>query len=77
MAALAGQGLALGRLALIEPLVTEKRLAVLKAAGAEYANDYAYWLIEAERKPRADAARVSEWIKAEAAAVDMALADIC
>jgi DNA-binding transcriptional LysR family regulator len=65
-AALAGQGLALGRLELIQPLIDEGRLVRLAAPGPEPTTTHAYWLIRAEEQPRADVRRVVAWIEAEA-----------
>lgn len=63
-AALAGQGLALGRLPLLQPLLDEGRLAVVDPARTQ--TDYAYWLLQAETSPRAAVRRVAEWIADEA-----------
>ena len=63
-AALAGQGIALGRLPLLQPLVDESRLVAVDAARIE--TDYAYWLIQAEASPRAGVRRVADWIAGEA-----------
>ncbi len=65
-AALAGQGIALGRLPLLQPLVDEGRLVVVDPARTE--TDYAYWLMQAEASPRDAVRRVAEWIRAEAGA---------
>jgi DNA-binding transcriptional LysR family regulator len=65
-AALAGQGLALGRLPLLQPLLDEGRLVVVDPARIE--TDYAYWLLQAEASPRAAVCRVAEWIADEAGA---------
>ncbi len=67
-AALAGQGVALGRLALIQPLLEEGRLVPLAPAGQAEGTGHAYWLIQAEAHPRQDVRRVAEWIEAEAQA---------
>ena len=63
-AALAGQGVALGRLPLLQPLIDEGRLVVVDTARTE--TDYAYWLMQAEATPRAAVRRVAEWIAEEA-----------
>ena len=47
-AALEGQGIALGRIALIEPLLSRGRLIAVGGAGADQAHGYAYWLVQAE-----------------------------
>ena len=48
-AALEGQGIALGRIALIEPLLSERRLVAVGGADSDHARGYAYWLVQAER----------------------------
>ena len=63
-AALAGQGLALGRLPLLQPLLDEGRLVVIDAARTE--TDYAYWLLQADASPREAVRHVAAWIAAEA-----------
>lgn len=65
-AALAGQGIALGRLALVQPMLADKRLVALDAGNQAQPSGYAYWLICAEAEPREDVLHVMEWIKAEA-----------
>jgi LysR family glycine cleavage system transcriptional activator len=68
-AALIGQGIALGRLALVQPMLADKRLAVLDAGGQDLSSGYAYWLVLGDAPPRADVRDGIEWIKAEAALV--------
>ena len=63
-AALAGQGVALGRLPLIQPLLDEGRLVVVDPART--ATDYAYWLLQADAAPRAAVRHVAAWIMDEA-----------
>jgi LysR family glycine cleavage system transcriptional activator len=65
-AALAGQGVALGRLELIQPMIDEGRLVRLAAPKPGALTTHAYWLIRAEEQPRADVRRVAAWIEAEA-----------
>jgi LysR family glycine cleavage system transcriptional activator len=67
-AALAGQGVALGRLPLIQPLLDEGRLVVVGPAGRRTETPYAYWLIRAEAEPRRAVRRVAELSEAEARA---------
>lgn len=69
-AAVAGQGIALGRVALVEPMLADKRLVVVDGGKQEHANGYAYWLIQADMEPREDVLDVIDWIKSEAAKVD-------
>ncbi|RZT36682.1 LysR substrate-binding domain-containing protein [Cupriavidus agavae] len=68
-AALAGQGVALGRLELIEPLLAGGQLHVLTTAGAAMPSPNAYWLIHATEQPRDDVRHVAAWIREEAARV--------
>lgn len=73
-AALAGQGVALGRLELLQPLLASGQLARLPnpteaADHALRASPYAYWLLQAETAPRADVRSVAAWVQAEAQAV--------
>ena len=63
-AALAGQGIALGRLPLLQPLIDEGRLIVVDPARTE--TDYAYWLLQANPSQRTAVRRVAEWIADEA-----------
>ena len=72
-AALAGQGVALGRLELLRPLLDEGRL-VRAAPGPGSESSHAFWLIGAEAAPRAAVRRVRDWIAAEALAAPGPLA---
>ncbi|MDL2338390.1 MAG: LysR substrate-binding domain-containing protein [Pseudomonadota bacterium] len=65
-AALAGQGVALGRLALIQPLLDDGRLVMLDSVKNPSRTTHAYWLIRASDKPREEVRRVADWIEAEA-----------
>ena len=71
-AALEGQGIALGRIALIEPLLSQGRLVAVGGADADHAHGYAYWLVQADPTPRDDVQVVLDWIKAEAQGVEFA-----
>ena len=64
-AALAGQGVALGRLPLLQPLLDDGRLVAVDPARTE--TDYAYWLLQADAAPRAAVRTVAQWIAREAA----------
>lgn len=64
-AALAGQGVALGRLELVRPLLEQGKLA-LASALPPVASDYGYWLIQRRDDIGADAAVVGAWIRDEA-----------
>jgi DNA-binding transcriptional LysR family regulator len=74
-AALEGQGIALGRIALIEPLLVQGRLVAVGGADADHARGYAYWLVQADPTPRDDVQVVLDWIKAEAQGVELRLED--
>lgn len=65
-AALAGQGVALGRLELIQPLLDEKRLVRVAAPEPAQSSGHAYWLIQAEDEPREEVRHVAAWLAAEA-----------
>src|SRR5580692_8325893 len=74
-AALEGQGIALGRIALIEPLLSQGRLVAVGGADADHARGYAYWLVQADPTPRDDVQVVLDWIKAEAQGVELRVED--
>ncbi|WP_321954886.1 LysR substrate-binding domain-containing protein [Paraburkholderia bannensis] len=68
-AALAGRGIALGRLALVEPMLADGRLVAIREAAEPRPPEptgYAYWLHQADATPRADVSAVVEWILEEA-----------
>jgi LysR family transcriptional regulator, glycine cleavage system transcriptional activator len=75
LAALEGQGIALGRVALIEPLLFQARLVAVGGADSDHAQGYAYWLVQADPTPRDDVNVVIDWIKAEAHGVEARLED--
>ena len=62
-AALAGQGVALGRQNLIEPLLAEGRLISLATSQKHSGEEYAYWLVVADQQPREDVRIVADWIQ--------------
>jgi DNA-binding transcriptional LysR family regulator len=66
-AALAGQGVALGRLPLLQPLIDDGRLVVIDPVLTE--TEYAYWLLQADTSPREAVRHVAAWIAEEAALV--------
>jgi DNA-binding transcriptional LysR family regulator len=68
-AALAGQGVALGRLALVGNLLAEGRLA-LATARPPVATDHGYWLLERAGAGSRALSAVRDWILAEAAATN-------
>jgi DNA-binding transcriptional LysR family regulator len=67
-AALAGQGIALGRLELIQPLLDDGRLVLMAPPRLRPRTSHAYWLIRAEREPREAVRGVAAWIASEAQA---------
>jgi LysR family transcriptional regulator, glycine cleavage system transcriptional activator len=75
LAALEGQGIALGRVALIEPLLFQGRLIAVGGADSDHAQGYAYWLVLADPTPRDDVNVVIDWIKTEARGVEARLED--
>lgn len=72
-AAVAGQGIALGRLALIEPMLADGRLVALASVAQEVATQHAYWLIQVNADVRRDVADVVNWIRNEAMEPEAAL----
>ena len=68
-AATAGQGLALGRRALVESMLGDGRLVALDWGGEPLRSAHAYWMLVGGDAARPDVARVAEWIRAEALAV--------
>lgn len=65
-AALVGQGIALGRLALIEPMLADGRLVALNEDLEEQPQGYAYWLIYSDSTENHDLQAVISWVKSEA-----------
>jgi LysR family transcriptional regulator, glycine cleavage system transcriptional activator len=70
-AALAGQGIALGRLELLGPIMAERRLVVLSTPRAAEP-DYAHWLIQADTDAREDVLDVVNWIHQQVAEMPLA-----
>ncbi|MCG2584350.1 LysR substrate-binding domain-containing protein [Massilia sp. TS11] len=71
-AALAGQGVALGRLALVAPLLADGQL-VVATRRPPAATDHGYWLIQRSGADNPALAEVRNWILAEAAATSALL----
>jgi LysR family transcriptional regulator, glycine cleavage system transcriptional activator len=65
-AALAGRGIALGRLALVDPMLADGRLVAIGETASLSPTGYGYWLHQAEEVPRGDVGAVIEWILDEA-----------
>lgn len=66
-AAAAGQGIALGRLELIQPMLDDGRLVAVCPARAQATDGHAYWLIQADGEARHDVLQVAQWLRDEAA----------
>lgn len=64
-AALAGQGIALGRLELIGSLLDQRQLVIVAPPMQKTSATHAYWLIQADAHPREDVRRVAAWIRSE------------
>lgn len=69
-AAIEGHGVALGRVALVLPMLKDGRLVAQQGAQV---SDYAYWLTQASEMPREEVARLRDWIVREAERVADAL----
>lgn len=67
-AAVAGQGVALGRLELIAPQLEGGQLVLLADPRTQDDDGYAYWLIQAEPSPRREVQLIANWICAQARA---------
>jgi len=65
-AAIAGQGVALGRLGLLDLMLADGRLKTLPAPQPGPPTSYAYWLIQADGTPRPQVRQVAEWITSQA-----------
>lgn len=65
-AALAGQGVALGRLELVQPLLDEGKLMLIDPPKHMAKTTHAYWLIQADAQPSKEVRQVAAWIEAEA-----------
>jgi LysR family glycine cleavage system transcriptional activator len=61
-AAIEGHGVALGRLALVLPMLKDGRLAA-DMAQRRSAGDYGYWLIQAAGHPRREVAIFRDWVR--------------
>jgi LysR family transcriptional regulator, glycine cleavage system transcriptional activator len=70
LAAIAGQGIALGRLTLLGPMLSDGRLKVCSPPRAGLTTSYAYWLIRAKSKPRKDVQTTAHWIRSQAEEID-------
>ena len=76
-AAMAAQGIALGRLELLSAAIAQKRLVTLMAPGATPGTSHAYWLIRGIYANRSEVDRVVQWIRTEAAQTEQASTSFC
>lgn len=65
-AALNGQGVALGRLELIRPLLDARRLIQLAPSNSQTDAMRGYWMIQANAHAKDDVLKVAKWIEEEA-----------
>lgn len=62
-AAVAGQGVALGRLKILGPMLEDGRLQVVPSSDGAKRTHFSYWLVQADAQPREDVVRVAQWIQ--------------
>jgi DNA-binding transcriptional LysR family regulator len=72
-AAIAGQGIALGRLNLVAPMLKAGQLQVVNTPVPAPVCDHAYWLVMAEKFPRRTVVRVADWIESQSRAHETVL----
>lgn len=68
-AALAAQGVAIGRMELLQPLIDDGRLEIVPLRCAPMKSPNAVWLLLADDAPRPAVRQVAEWLEQEAAQV--------
>jgi DNA-binding transcriptional LysR family regulator len=68
-AAIAGQGIALGRLELVGLALGDGRLVTVKVPQPGPITSHAYWLIRTSSAPRSEVEAVVHWIKEEASVI--------
>ncbi|WP_437624061.1 LysR substrate-binding domain-containing protein [Sorangium sp. So ce1151] len=66
-AATSGRGVALGRSALVAPLVKAGSLEALGWDQGQWTSSHQYWLVQPEPSPTPDVQRVCQWIRRQAA----------
>ena len=66
-AAMAGQGIAMGRLELLEPMLADGRLVVLAPPETSPTPGHAYWLLAPAQPWSREVTALVEWIRTEAA----------
>lgn len=65
-AVLEGQGIALGRLNLLQSHIRSGRLSPLRNASVSHRDSHGYWLVHGRGQDRPEVRRVAEWIAREA-----------
>lgn len=70
-AALAGQGIALGRMELLGTMLAERRLVALSRPRRVAVHEYAHWLIQADAEPREDVFDLITWVRSQAAEMEL------
>ena len=66
-AATSGRGVALGRSALVAPLVKAGSLEALGWDQGQWTSSHQYWLVQSDLRPTPDVERVCQWIRRQAA----------
>ncbi|WP_437759110.1 LysR substrate-binding domain-containing protein [Sorangium sp. So ce1389] len=66
-AATSGRGVALGRSALVAPLVKAGSLEALGWDQGQWTSSHQYWLVQSDLSPTPDVQRVCQWIRRQAA----------
>src|SRR5690606_6462244 len=74
-AAIEGHGIALGRMALVFPMLKDGRL-VAHAAGRLASSEFAYWLIQANPQPREEVRLLVDWLVKEVARTSRQLVEL-
>jgi LysR family glycine cleavage system transcriptional activator len=69
-AAIGGQGIALGHLKLIQPMLADGRLQILRGPRAGPTTSYGYWLIKPRPNPCPDVLVTAQWIKSQAERIE-------
>jgi LysR family transcriptional regulator, glycine cleavage system transcriptional activator len=72
-AAVAAQGVAVGRVALVEPMLADGRLVALPSFGVKEVSKEAYWLIRSASEAHRDVETVALWIRRESAELASAM----
>tara|TARA_B100001105_G_scaffold251748_1_gene242013 strand:- start:257 stop:1180 length:924 start_codon:yes stop_codon:yes gene_type:complete len=69
-AAVGGQGIALGRLELMQEMLDEGRLEQVAPTRQSDVSDHCYWLVRSDESPREHVRLVADWIEDEGRASD-------